>query len=124
MSLDDINEQLDGLVDYRNGFEIHRELHDKPLNVWEEKICLGQCKLRQPPRDGWWELVWSMWKGAVIGPRGRILIDGVLCPTECANGTRVWVCHHIDGTISLVLNKPMKGVAPKVVFTNNPKVAR
>ena len=120
--LEDVNEHLDRLVDYRNGFEKHRELHDTPLNVWTEKIKAGQCKLRQPPQNGWWELVWSQWKQVVIGPRGRFLVDGILCPTECANGTRVWLCRHIDGTISLVLNKPEKGTSPKVVFTNNPKV--
>lgn len=123
-SLEELNEHLDCLVDYRNGFEKHRELHDTPLNVWTEKIRTGQCKLRQPPQDGWWELIWSEWKGSVIGPRGRLVVDGILCPTECANGTRVWVCRHVDGTLSLVLNKPEKGVAPKVVFTNNPRVNR
>jgi hypothetical protein len=60
----------------------------------------------------------------MIGLRGRLLVDGVLCTTECANGTRVWICRHIDGTVSLVLNKPEKGTSPKVVFTNNPKVYR
>ena len=122
--LEEVNEQLDCLVDYRNGFELHRELHDVPLNVWTDKIRSGQCKLRQPPQDGWWELIWSEWKGSTIGPRGRLLVDGVLCTTECANGTRVWICRHIDGTVSLVLNKPEKGTSPKVVFTNNPKVCR
>ena len=122
--LEEINEHLDCLVDYRNGFERHRELHDMPLNVWTNKIRSGQCKLRQPPQDGWWELIWSEWKGSMIGPRGRLLVDGFLCTTQCANGTRVWICRHIDGTVSLVLNKPEKGVSPKVVFTNNPKVYR
>ena len=122
--LEEVNEQLDCLVDYRNGFERHRELHDVPLNVWTDKIVSGQCKLRQPPQDGWWELVWSEWKGSTVGPRGRLLVDGCLCTTECANGTRVWICRHIDGTVSLVLNKPEKGTTPKVVFTNNPKVYR
>ena len=122
--LEEINEHLDCLVDYRNGFERHRELHDMPLNVWTNKIRSGQCKLRQPLQDGWWELIWSEWKGSMIGPRGRLLVDGFLCTTQCANGTRVWICRHIDGTVSLVLNKPEKGVSPKVVFTNNPKVYR
>ena len=36
--LEEVNEQLDCLVDYRNGFERHRELHDVPLNVWTDKI--------------------------------------------------------------------------------------
>ena len=122
--LEEINEHLDCLVDYRNGFERHRELLDMPLNVWTNKIKSGHCKLRQPPQDGWWELIWSEWKGSMIGPRGRLLVDGFLCTTQCANGTRVWICRHIDGTVSLVLNKPEKGVSPKVVFTNNPKVYR
>ena len=122
--LEEINEHLDCLVDYRNGFERHRELLDMPLNVWTNKIKSGHCKLRQPPQDGWWELIWSEWKGSMIGPRGRLLVDGFLCTTQCASGTRVWICRHIDGTVSLVLNKPEKGVSPKVVFTNNPKVCR
>ena len=92
--------------------------------AWMDKIRSGQCKLRQPPQDGWWELIWSEWKGSTIGPRGRLLVDGFLCSTECANGTRVWICRHLDGTVSLVLNKPEKGTSPKVVFTNNPKVYR
>lgn len=123
-TLEEVNDHLDCLVDYRNGFELHRELHDTPLNVWERAVEEGRCKIRQPPRDGWWELIWSEWKGSVIGPRGRLLVDGVLCTTECANGTRVWICRHLDGTVSLVLNKPVKGTSPQVVFTNNPKVNR
>ena len=122
--LEKVNGHLDCLVDYRNGFEIHRELHDKPLNVWTDKIKSGQCKLRQPPQDGWWELIWAEWKSTAIGPRGRLVVDGVLCTTECANGTRTWICRHLDGTVTLVLNKPERGASPKVVFTNNPKVYR
>lgn len=123
-SLEELNNHLEGLVNYRNQFELHRELHNTPWAVWEEKIRTGQNKLRVPPQDGWWELVWSEWKGSIIGRRGKLLVDGILCPTECANGTRVWICRHLDGTISLVLNKPEKNTRPKVVFTNNPRVFR
>ena len=45
-------------------------------------------------------------------------------PLEDVNGTRVWVCRHVDGTISLVLNKPDLSTAPQVVFTTNPRVKR
>ncbi len=123
-TLEDVNNHLEQLVDYRNRYELHRELQKTPLAVWEEKLRTGQSKLRVPPQDGWWELVWSEWKGAMIGPRGKLIVNGILCSTECANGTRVWICHHVDGTISLVLNKPEKGTSPKVVFTNNPRVFR
>ena len=122
--LEDVNDHLECLVDHRNGFEIHRELHDTPQNVWDKAVKEGRCKIRQPPRDGWFELLWAEWKCMRIGPRGRLLVDGVLCPTECTNGTKVWVCRHVDGTVSLVLNKPIAGTVPQVVFTNNPAVKR
>ena len=122
--LDDVNDHLGCLIDYRNGFEKHRDLGDTPLHAWENAVKEGRCKIRQPPTDGWRELIRSEWKGMMIGPRGRLVVGDTLCTTECANGTRVWCCHHLDGTISLVMNKPEKGVGPKIVFTNNPKIRK
>ena len=120
--LDDVNDHLACLIDHRNGFETHRDLGDVPLAAWDRAVAEGRCKIRQPPREGWWEMLWSEWKGVVIGPRGRLVVGDTLCTTECANGTRAWRCLHLDGTVSLVLNKPERGVRPKVVFSNNPKV--
>ena len=122
--IEDVNDHLGCLIDYRNGFEKHRDLGDTPLHAWENAVKEGRCKIRQPPTDGWWELIWSEWKGMMIGPRGRLVVGDTLCTTECANGTRVWCCHHLDGTISLVMNKPEKGTGPKIVFTNNPKIRK
>ena len=122
--LEDVNDHLACLIDYRNGFEKHRDLGDTPLHAWNAAVEQGRCKIRQPPADGWWELIWSEWKGMMIGLRGRLVVGDTLCTTECANGTRVWCCHHLDGTISLVMNKPAKGVGPKIVFTNNPKIRK
>ena len=122
--LEDVNDHLDCLVDYRNAYEEHRELRMSALEAWNRAIEEGRCKLRPTPRDGWWELVWAEWSRATVGPRGRLLVDGVLCTTECANGTRVWACRHVDGTMSLILNKPDLSTVPQVVFTTNPKVKR
>lgn len=122
--LDDVNEHFACLVDYRNAFETHRDLGGVPLEAWDRAVKEGRCKIRQPPRDGWWELLWSEWKGVVIDPRGRLLVGNTLCTTECANGTRAWRCLHLDGTVSLVLDKPERGVSPKVVFTNTPEVRK
>ena len=122
--IEDVNDHLGCLIDYRNGFEKHRDLGDTPLHAWENAVKEGRCKIRQPPTDGWWELIWSEWKGMMIGPRGRLVVGDTLCTTECANGTRVWCCHHLDGTISLVMNKPEKGTGPKIVFTNNQKIRK
>ena len=49
---------------------------------------------------------------------------GRFCPTECASGTRVWLCRHTDGTVSVVLNKPEHGVRPVILFSNTPRVHR
>ena len=123
-SMDDINDHVERLVDYRNGFELHREIGMTPQEAWGKAIAEGRSKLRAIPQDGWWELVWSEWTRAVVGPRGRILLDGRFCPTECANGTKVWLCHHIDGTLSAVLKKPEHDVRPVILFSNNPKVRK
>ena len=117
-----INDHVDALVDYRNGFEIHREIGMTPDEAWRKAIQEGRSKLRAIPQDGWWELVWSEWSRTVVGRRGRVsLADGRFCPTECANGTKAWLCRHIDGTLSIVLNKPEHGVRPSILFSNNPK---
>lgn len=123
-SMEEINDHVESLVDYRNGFELHREIGMAPQEAWEKAIAEGRSKLRAIPQDGWWELVWSEWTRAVVGSRGRISVDGRFCPTECANGTKVWLCRHIDGTLSAVLKKPERDVRPVILFSNNPKVRK
>ncbi len=120
-----VNDHVDALVDYRNGFETHREIGMTPDEAWDKAIREGRCKLRAIPQDGWWELVWSEWSRTVVGRRGRVsLANGRFCPTECANGMKVWLCQHIDDTVSVVLNKPEHGVRPTILFSNNPRVRK
>ena len=119
-----LNEHVASLVDHRNGFEVHREIGMAPDEAWDKAIREGRSKLRPIPQDGWWELVWSEWSRTTVGLRGRVPVDGRFCPTECANGTRVWLCRHIDGTVSVVLNKPDHGVRPIILFSNNPRVRK
>ena len=121
----ELNGHVGRLVDYRNGFEVHREIGMTPDEAWSKAIQEGRSKLRAIPQDGWWELVWSEWSRTVVGRRGRVsLADGRFCPTECANGTKVWLCRHMDDTLSIVLNKPEQGVRPTILFSNNPKVRK
>lgn len=123
-SFEELNNHVERLVEYRNNFEEHREIHMTPRKAWDSAIAEGRNKLRAIPDDGWWELVWSEWSRTMVGPRGRVLHENQLFPTECANGTKVWLCSHVDGTYSVVLNKPDHGVRPTILFTNNPRVRR
>ena len=120
--LEVVNNRIDSLVDYRNNFEVHSEIRMTPKAAWDKAVEEGYSKLRPIPEDGWWELVWSQWSGIVIGPAGKTVVDGMWCSTGCANGTRGWLCRHVDGTFSIVLNKPEHGVRPRVVFSTNPRV--
>ena len=52
--IEDVNDHLGCLIDYRNGFEKHRDLGNTPLHAWENAVKEGRCKIRQPPTDGWW----------------------------------------------------------------------
>lgn len=122
--LEVLNAHAQSLVDYRNSFEIHREISMTPRAAWDGAVADGRNKLRPPPSDGWWELVWATRTGIVIGPRGRVLVDGRWCPTECPNGTRAFLYRHVDGSMSIALNKPTHSEPPKVVFTTNPRVLR
>lgn len=123
-SFEELNAHIGRLVDYRNNFEEHREIRMTPRKAWDTAIREGRNKLRAIPDDGWWELVWAEWKRTTVGPRGRVLQGNILFPTECANGTKVWLCSHVDGTHSVVLNKPDHDVRPVILFTNNPRIRR
>lgn len=120
-----LNAEIERLLDYRNAYEIHRDIAQTPRAAWERAVDEGRNKLRPVPDDGWWELVWSQWSRAMVGRRGRIPLEGGrFCSTECANGTWVWLCRHVDGSVSAVLNKPSHEEGPRVVFSSNPHVNR
>lgn len=122
--LEVLNAHAQALVDYRNSFELHREIGMTPGDAWDGAVREGRNKLRAVPSDGWWELVWAIRSRIVIGARGKVFLDGMWCPTECPNGTRAYLYRHVDGTVSVALNKPTHSEPPKVVFTTNTRLLR
>jgi len=122
--LEELNAHTWALVDYRNAFEVHREIGMTPKTAWDRAVAEGRNKLRPVPDDGWWELVWATRTGIIIGPRGRAIVGSCRYPTECPNGTRAFLYRHVDGTISIALNKPSHNEHPKVVFTTNTRLLR
>ena len=123
-SFETLNDHVGQLVERRNGHELHREIGTTPQAAWDTAMKEGRNKLRPVPRDGWWPLVWSEWTRTVVGPRGRVLVGPGYCPTSCAAGTKVWLCRHPCGSVSVVLNKPEHGVHPVILFSNHPSLGR
>ena len=123
-SFETLNDHVGQLVERRNGHEIHREIGTTPQAAWDTALKEGRTKLRPVPRDGWWPLVWAEWTRTVVGPRGRVLIGPGYCPTSCAVGTKVWLCRHPCGSVSVVLNKPGHGLHPVILFSNHPSLGR
>ena len=115
-----INEHLDVMRIHRNENETHREIADTPLNVWNQAIRQHPTKLRPVPKDPWWEYVWSDWISATVGPRGKVAFGNLSLPTQAKNGTRVWICVHVDNSFSVLANKPMSSKYPVVLFSSKP----
>lgn len=111
------NAHLSTLVDYRNMSETHREIGMTPGEAWRRAVDEGRNKLRPRPDDKWWHFVWSEWSSLRIGLRGRVDVDGITCPTQCANGTRAYLCRHVDGSFSILLGKPSRETKPVVLFS-------
>ncbi|MDX9892605.1 MAG: hypothetical protein RBS29_08935, partial [Bacteroidales bacterium] len=75
---------------------------------------------RPVPKDPWWEYVWSDWAPALVGPRGHILIGNPDFPTQAPNGSKVWVCYHVDNSFSILSNKPSHSSFPSLLFSSKP----
>ena len=118
--LSTLNQHLEALRIHRNSHELHREINQTPLHAWTRALKDHRTKLRPVPRDPWWEYVWADWAPALVGPRGHILLGNLDIPTQVHNGTRVWVYYHIDGSFSILSNKPSHSSFPSLLFSSKP----
>ena len=116
--LEVVNAHIDRLRAERNNCEPHREVGMTPRRAWETAVAEGRSRIRPFRPDPWWEYVWSVWDRVVVGPRGRVRVGTETFPTECANGTPAFLCSHVDGTRSILLEEPRRGALPIVLFTN------
>jgi hypothetical protein len=122
--LQDINAHIGTLADWRDLKEVHRELGMTPRAAWDKALAEGRSKLRPCPiHDPWWPYVWSTWLPVVIGARGYIELPHPVgrVPTQGAPGSRATICEHLDGTYSVIKERPCKGQFPVVLFTNRPR---
>jgi len=122
--LDDVNAHVAALADWRNAKERHRELGMTPQEAWDSATAEGRTKLRPAPvNDPWWDYVWSTWHAVTVGARGYVEIPHPVgrVPTQAAPGSRATLCEHLDGTYSLIKERPHKGGFPVVYFSNRPR---
>lgn len=118
--LEDVNSHIHALREHRNRREHHRELGMMPQTAWDEATAQGRNKLRPVPKDPWWNYVWSLWHPVTIATGGRVYFGQVSFPTQGSPGTRALLCEHLDGTVSILKERPDKQKLPVVLFTNRP----
>jgi len=121
--IEDVNAHIAALADWRNAKEDHRELGMTPQEAWDVAVAEGRTKLRPTPTgDPWRDYVWSPWHAVTVGARGYAELPPPVgrIPTQAAPGSRATLCEHLDGTYSLIKDRPHKGGFPVVYFSNRP----
>lgn len=121
--LQEVNSHIQTLREHRNRFEKHRELGMFPQQAWDGAIAEGRSKLRPIPKDPWWHFVWAIWHPVVVAQGGRIHFRDQVLPTRGSPGSRAVLCAHLDGTISVIKERPNKQKYPIVLFSNRPKTS-
>lgn len=116
--LEDVNRHIQALREHRNRRERHRELGMTPQTAWDTATTQGRNKLRPLPKEPWWNYVWSVWHPVTIAVGGRVHFGQTTFPTQGIPGTRAVLCEHLDGTISILKERPDKQKLPVVLFTN------
>jgi len=116
--LEVVNHHIHALREHRNRREPHRELGMTPQTAWDEAIAQGRNKLRPVPKEPWWNYVWSLWHPVTIAIGGRVHFGQDSLPTQGIPGTKAVLCEHLDGTISIIKERPEKQKLPVVLFTN------
>lgn len=119
--LEDVNRHIHVLREHRNRRERHRELGMTPQTAWDEATEKGRNKLRPVPNDPWWNYVWASWYSVTIAVGGRVHFGQEVFPTQGTPGTRAVLCEHLDGTVSILKERPDKQKLPVVLFTNRPR---
>jgi len=116
--LEEVNGHVDLLRGHRNHREKHRELKMYPQDAWDVAIAQGRSKLRTVPKEPWWSYVWSTWNNVVVAQGGYVYYKNDRLPTQAAPGSKAVLCEHLDGSVSVIKERPDKGRFPVVLFTN------
>jgi transposase InsO family protein len=118
--IEDVNRHIGVLRHHRNRRERHRELGMPPQLAWNQAAEQGRSKLRPVPKEPWWPYVWSVWHPVTIAVGGRVHFGSDTLPTQGVPGTRAVLCHHLDGTVSILKERPDRQKLPIVLFSNRP----
>lgn len=118
--LEEVNAHITALREHRNMHERHRELGMTPQTACDKATEQGRNKLRPVPKEPWWNYVWSSWHSVIVAVGGRVHFNQDTFPTQATPGTRVALCEHLDGAVSILKERPDKEKRPVVLFSNRP----
>jgi hypothetical protein len=119
--LQDVNSHITALREHRNQHEQHRELRMPSQTAWDQAIAQQRNKLRPVPKEPWWNYVWSLWYTVTTSSRGYVHFRQDSFPTQAPPGIRLVLCEHLDGTISILKDRPDRAKLPAILFTNRPR---
>lgn len=120
-----LNDHVQQLVDYRNRHETHREINEIPQNAWDRALAEGRSCLRAVPHDGWWPIVWSLWRIVTVATGSRVYYDPdhYLKIRDCARGMKLCLCCHPDGTHTVIPRVPTTlRHPPEILGTTHPQI--
>jgi hypothetical protein len=116
--LEDVNCHIRALREHRNRRERHRELGMTPQTAWDEAAAQGRNKLRPIPKEPWWNYIWSLWHPVTIAVGVLVHFAQQTFPTQGIPGARAVLYEHLDGTVSILKERPDKQKLAVVLFTN------
>jgi hypothetical protein len=119
--LQTVNGHITALREQRNKREKHRELGMVPQEAWDRATVQKRNKLRPVPKTPWWNYVWSSWYPVTVAVGGRVHFRQNAFPTQALPGTRAVLCEHLDGTISIIKDRPDREKLPVILFSNRPR---
>ncbi|MEI7591272.1 MAG: hypothetical protein WCJ49_08205, partial [Deltaproteobacteria bacterium] len=99
---------LEQLCKHHNSEEIHRELNMAPQQAWNEAQRAKRTVLRPCKRDPWWHYLWSRRSSIRVGDDGRVPVAGQRFTVSAPPRSRLILCLHTNGSISILAKKPEK----------------
>lgn len=84
-----------------------------PQYSWNRARRAGRTALRPSKPDAWWHYIWSLHSRVRVGEDSTVPIGPERCKVPAKPRSYLYYYRHINGSISILANTPMKGELPQ-----------